>query len=67
MRLNMPWKQRSPLRKVRPFREPGAPPDIVLWDRVELGKVESDHPGTPRTTTSGIGLARRGDPTVIDR
>ena len=33
------------LGDVRPLREPLAPPQIVLGDRVELGKVERQNAG----------------------
>src|SRR5262245_2403167 len=41
-RLVVAAKERSSLRDMRPFGEPGSPPRVVLWNRMELRKVESD-------------------------
>ena len=40
MRLLVPAKERPSLRGIRPLREAGSPPLVVLRDRMKLGKVE---------------------------
>ena len=45
LRLVVPLELGPRRYDVRPLREPLAPPEIVLGDRVELGQVEGDEPG----------------------
>src|SRR4051812_14409033 len=42
VRLIVPRKKRACLCDVRPFGESAAPPLVVLWDGMELRKVECD-------------------------
>src|SRR5262249_43281104 len=53
-RLVVAAKERSSLRDIRPFGEPGSPPFVVFWNRMELRKVESDEACPWRTTLTDI-------------
>src|SRR5262245_16516038 len=48
-RLVVAAKEGPSLRDIRPFGEPGSPPLIVLWNWMELRKIESDE-ACPRLT-----------------